>query len=69
MQEHHIHVARRIEFAPAVTTNRNQGDRFCTRSLVASRRRGRGENVLQQNIDKLGTAPTNLATGSASLMF
>ena len=69
MQEHHIHVARRIEFAPAVTTNRNQGDRFCARAFVASRRRGRDENVFQQNIDKFSAAPANLATDSASLMF
>ena len=68
MQKHDINVAKRIEFAAAVSTKSDQCQGDAGLAVLMSSGGGSSENVLQQNINKLGPAAANLAAASARLM-
>ena len=68
VQEHQVHVAIRIEFAPAKAPDGHQGD--AAACLMRSRPVGRGViQVAQNDIHEDRALPGNLASASARLMF
>ena len=68
MEKHHIDIAEGIELAPAISTQSDQCQRF-RRGFLVTDSGGGGENVSQQNIDKIGPARANFPATAASLMF
>lgn len=69
MQKHDIDVAKRIEFAAAVSTKSDQCQGDAGLAVSASSGGGSSENVLQQNINKLGAPRANFAATSARLVL
>ena len=69
MQKHDIDVAKRIEFAAAVATKSDQCQGDAGLAVLMSSGGGSSENVLQQNINKLGAPRANFAAPSARLVL
>ena len=65
VQQHHVDIAERIQFAPAVTAERDQRQRC---ALRANRSRRSRENVSQNDVDQFAPPGANLATATAGLM-
>src|SRR5437870_3956200 len=66
VEQHHIDVAERIEFAASVPAESNQGQRSL-RLFDCVRRRG--EHVAENYINQLAASRANLAATAAGLMF
>jgi hypothetical protein len=69
MQKHDIDVAKRIEFPAAISTESDQCQRYAGLAVSVSCGGGGSENVLQQNVNKLGSPAANLAAASARLVL
>jgi len=69
MQKHDIDVAKRIEFAAAISTKGDQCEGDAGLAVSASGGGGSSENVLQQNVNKLGAPRANFAAPSARLVL
>src|SRR4029450_7331011 len=69
MQKHDIDVAKRIEFPAAISTESDQCQGDPGLAVSVSCGGGSSENVLQQNINKLGPPSANLAAASARLVL
>ena len=66
VQQHHIDIAKGIEFAPAVSAERDQRQR----SLRLTDRVGSGrKNVSQNYVDQFATTGADFPAATASLMF
>src|SRR5436190_16193723 len=69
MQEHHVDVAERIQFSPAITA---QGDerkgRFGFSCLISRGCGGGSKYALQQHIDQIDASGTNFASARSGLM-
>ena len=61
MQKHDINVAKRIEFPAAISTESDQCQGYAGLAVSVSGGGGSSENVLQQNINKLGPSSAYLA--------
>ncbi len=70
MDEHHVHVAPRIQFAAAVTAEREHRERLRpARRLPRARSAPRPENVAQEHIHHIDAARANFAAAAAGLVF
>src|SRR5437870_2341714 len=69
MQKHDIDIAKRIELAAAISTESDQCQGVARLAVSVSSGGGSSENVLQQNINKLGSPRANLAAASARLVL
>ena len=69
VEEHHVHVAKGIEFTAAVTTERHHRKRSGGGAFVSLREtRGRREDVAQHDVNQLDAERANLPAASAGLM-
>src|SRR5437667_9780102 len=69
MQKHDIDIAARVQFAAAISTQRDQTHGKVIASAAHFYRGARrGENVLEQNVDQLRAACAHLAPAATGLM-
>src|SRR5262245_30984963 len=69
MQKHHVHIAKRIELAPAISPKSNERQSHLRVAIGASCSGRRGiEDVSQQNINQFSSPCTDFAPTAAGLM-
>src|SRR4029078_12039564 len=69
MQKHDIDIAKRIKFAAAISTQSDQCQGYARLAVSASSGGGSSEDILQQNINKLGSPRANLTGASPRLVL